>query len=177
RLIGKIKNRRFTRAWQPLLPTLQGAEILPDRGGGAASSWLTGTYRGRPVFAQMTPDVGHGGTSDTAGYENRWDTGLRDLTGGHDWSVQWSTAILGIGTTGWSFRSDDPALAARLERSAVRALADSLGRGRIAYSARARTLVLHQDIRPLWVPPPDRFRHELDVLLRMADEVAPLNPP
>jgi hypothetical protein len=41
--------------------------------------------------------------------------------------------------------------------------------------ARTATLVLHQDIRPLWAPTPARFQHELDVLLELAAAAAPLN--
>ena len=175
RIVGRVKNGRFERAWRPLLATIDGAEVVADRGGGAASSWLTGTYRGAAVFAHMTPDVRHGGQIHTVGLENRWEAGVRDLPGARDWSVRWSDSVLGIGTTGWTVRADDAALAAGLERAGVREIAAPLGRGTIEYRARPATLVLHQDIRPLRVPAPARFRQELDVLLELAAVVAPLN--
>lgn len=173
-MIGRMKNRRFERAWRPLMSSIDGAEVVADNGGGA-SSWLTGTYRGTPVFAQMTPDVRHGGAIQTSGLENRWEAGVRELPGKHDWSVVWSQAVFGFGETGWTVRTDDPALGARLENAGVREIAASLGRGAIRYGARPQTLVLHEDIRPLWTPDAARFQQELDVLLELAAVAAPLN--
>lgn len=175
RAVGRFRNRRFAQAWRPLMGTLDGAKVVADGGGGAASSWLTGTYRGTDVFASMTPDVRHAGPLHSPGHENRFETGVRGLAGAHDWSVRWTTATLGIGTTGWHVASGDRELAARLEHAGVRALVAPLGRGEIRYGARPATLVLHQDVRPLLAPPPERFRQELDVLLRLAEVAAPLN--
>ncbi len=174
-VLGRFKNRRFDRAWRPLMETIDGAEVVADRGGGAASSWLTGTYRGTPVFASMTPNVGHAGPIFIAGKENRFETGVRDLPGARDWSVDWTEAMLGIGTTGWTVHAGDPALVARLEHAGVTEIAARLGRGAVRYRAQPATLVLHQDIRPLWTPTPARFQQELDVLLELAAVAAPLN--
>ena len=168
KLLNKFKNSRFEKAWRPIESVLDGAEVVPDQGGGGASSWLTGTYRGVPVFAQMTPNVGKGGSLDTRGHENRWDTGVRDLAGANDWSVIFREALLGFGTTGWTIDSDDAALTERLEHAGLREIAARVGRGEFRYRVEPATLVLHQDIRPLWVPLPDRFRTELDVLVEMA---------
>ena len=173
-MIGRVKNRRFEKAWRPIMPVIEGAEVVADRGGGA-SSWLTGSYRGTPVFAQMTPDVARGGQIDTRGYENRFETGVRELTGAQDWSVRWTKSMLGFGTTGWSINAADSALAARLESAGVREIVAPLGRGEVNYRAQPATLVLHQDIRPRWVPEPARFQQELDVLVQLAAVAAPLN--
>jgi hypothetical protein len=175
KVIVRLKNAKFERAWRPLMPVLTGAKVVADQGGGGASSWLTGTYRGTSVFAEMTPDVGRGGLTDSPGYENRFETGVRDLAGASDWSVRWSEQFLGFGTTGWVVSSDDPVLTEKLERAGVRELVASLGRGEVRYRTFTSTLVLHQDIRPLWVPPPERFRTELDVLLELAAVAGPLN--
>lgn len=53
-LLNRFKNRRFHQAWLPLVPLLNGKII--DDGGGAATSWLSGTYRGQPVRAAMIPN-------------------------------------------------------------------------------------------------------------------------
>ena len=177
RLIARLRNARFTRDWAELVPTLVGAEVVPVRGGGAASSWLTGRYRGASVFASMTPDVGSGGSSDVHRLENRFETGLRELRGAHDWSVEWTEAVLGLGRTGWQLRADDAALRERLERAGVREIVGPLGRGAVRFGARAGTLVLHQDIRPYRTLPAERFRQSLDVLLRLSEVAGPLNRP
>src|SRR5689334_20548661 len=51
--IATLKNARFTKAWAPLVPVIQGT-VVHD-GGGASTSWLTGTWQGRKVQASMTP--------------------------------------------------------------------------------------------------------------------------
>jgi hypothetical protein len=174
RIVNRFQNRRFERAWRPLMPLLGGAKVVAEPGA-AASSWLTGTYRGATVRAEMTPDVGHSSAIEMAGYENRFETGLRDIKGAADWSVAWKEAILGFGTTGWTIWAADSALEARLHGAGIREVVAPLGRGSIEYSARSATLVLHQDIRPLWAPGPVRFQFELDVLLELAAVTAPLN--
>lgn len=52
KLIYTFKASRFTKAWGPLIPIIQGT--VANDGGGAATSWLTGTYRGKKVQASMT---------------------------------------------------------------------------------------------------------------------------
>ena len=52
-VLNKWKNARFRQAWAPLVPIINGK--VEDDGGGAASSWLAGTYQGQPVYARMTP--------------------------------------------------------------------------------------------------------------------------
>jgi hypothetical protein len=53
-VISRFKNRRFTAAWAPLVPIIGGKVV--DDGGGAATSWLTGTFQGRSVHAVMIPN-------------------------------------------------------------------------------------------------------------------------
>lgn len=52
-LISRFKNARFEKEWQPLVPLING-KVVND-GGGAATSWLTGTYQGKSVYASMIP--------------------------------------------------------------------------------------------------------------------------
>ena len=174
-MISRFRNRQFARAWQPVMTVLQKPKIVADQQV-AASSLLTGTYRDVPVYASMTPNVAHGAAIDTRGLENRWEVGVRELPGASDWSIEWKRSILGLGETGWAVQTDDPALASRLEGAGVRDIPASLGPLRIEYRRQAATLAAHQDIRPLWAPSADRFRHELDVLLELAAVAAPLNP-
>src|ERR1700712_982731 len=60
--IGKtaawFKNRRFASMWSPLLPVLGDARITGDSGA-AATSRLSGTYRGANVHALSSPNVAH----------------------------------------------------------------------------------------------------------------------
>ena len=175
RVIGRIKNGKFERAWRPIMPVIEGATVHVDRAGAAASSRLTGSYRGRSVVAEMAPDMSRSGSYDETGYENRWDVGVSEVPGAHDWTVRWKDAILGMGTTGWSISSEDDSLVERLERAGIRDIVAPLGRGDINYLASDRTLSLHEDIRPMWAPGPVRFRQELDVLVELAAAVTPLN--
>ena len=48
-LVNKVKNAKFARAWAPLRPVIEGSAVVED-GGGAATSWLTGTYQGLPLM-------------------------------------------------------------------------------------------------------------------------------
>lgn len=49
----KFKNARLTNAWGPLVSLVNG-KVVGD-GGGGTSSWLSGTYQGRPVVAKLAP--------------------------------------------------------------------------------------------------------------------------
>ena len=49
----KFKNARLTTAWGPLVGLVNG-EVVGD-GGGAASSWLSGTYQGGRWWPSWPP--------------------------------------------------------------------------------------------------------------------------
>lgn len=45
KVVASFKSSRFTKAWAPLVPVIQGTVV--HVGGGASISWLTGTWQGR----------------------------------------------------------------------------------------------------------------------------------
>lgn len=172
-LITSFKNRRFTKAWAPLIPMI-GGKVIAD-GGGAASSWLTGTYRGQPVVATMVPNRNR--FSGETGHDyNSFDVGLREVTGKQDWSVEYKTAILGFGQDGWQIKTDDPALRQRLQAAGLLDLVTAMGIETLKFTARNRRLELHEDAGPVWIPSPERFQQELEFLLTVARINAEVNP-
>jgi hypothetical protein len=100
-LINKFKNRRFTRAWTPLVPLIQGT-VHEDGGGGG---FLSGTYRGHKVRATTR-----------------------------------------------------------------------FGQPEVSYQARGKTLLYSEDVTPNWIPAPERFQEELELLLALARINAEVNP-
>ena len=165
-LINRFKNRRFTRAWAPLVPLIGGT--ITEDGGGAATSWLSGTWRGRRVRASMTPERNR--YSGESGHTyNYFEIALLDLPGGQDWQIEWKSSILGIGQEGWRIDTADPALAERLRAAGVVAVVERMGFEAVTYSARTKTLLFSEDAGPVWVSLPERFREELDALLQLAE--------
>jgi hypothetical protein len=172
--INKLKNRRFTRAWAPLVPVI-GGTIVED-GGGAASSWLTGTWRGRTVRAGLCPDRNRYQGESGARY-NSFEIAVLNLPGAADWRLEWKSPILGFGPEGWQIDSADAAVAERLRAAGAVALVERLGTPTVVYSRSARTLQFEEDAGPVWTPAPERFREELDILLQLAEIQERVNPP
>jgi hypothetical protein len=56
-------------------------------------------------------------------------------------------------------------------------MVERLGMPAIAYKAREKRLALSEDAGPVWVPAPERFRNEIDSLLRLAEVNQRVNPP
>ena len=172
-LINKFKNRRFDRAWSPLIPVIQG-KITQD-GGGATTSWLTGTYRGRRVQAIMTPDRNM--YSGESGHRyNSFEAAVLDVKGGQGWSIECKTPILGFGPEGWQIETKDQGLAERLRAAGAIALVERLGMPTVTFNARGKTLQLSEDAGPVWVPAPARFQEELEILLQLAEINERVNP-
>lgn len=172
-VLNRFKNARFTRAWVPLVPLIQG-RIVQD-GGGAATSWLTGTYRGQPVRATMIPERNR--YSGESGHRyNYFDAALLKVPGGQDWSIEYKTAVFGFGQTGWKITTEDKALEARLHASGIVSLIEGFGPESVAYNRRESTLLFSEDVTPRWVPTPERFQEELELLLRLAKVNEEVNP-
>lgn len=161
-LINRFKNARFARAWTPLAPLI-GGKVVAD-GGGAATGWLTGTYRGRRVVASMTPNRNL--YSGESGHRyNYFDVALLDVPGQQDWKIEYQTAILGFGQTGWRIVTKDKALEDRLNASGILATIANVGSDEVLYQARERKLLFTEDVTPQWIPTPERFQQELELLL------------
>lgn len=164
-LLNRFKNRRFTQAWRPLVRLING-KVIED-GGGAATSWLTGRYLGQPVRAAMVPNRNRY-SGESGHYYNHFEVALLEVPGRQDWSIEYKTPILGFGKTGWQIETDDAALRDRLIAYGVIHEVARFGSPEIKYQARAKTLLYSEDVTPLWVPGPERFQEELELLLRLA---------
>ncbi|HEX6904201.1 MAG TPA: hypothetical protein VF789_31115 [Thermoanaerobaculia bacterium] len=173
-LISRFKNARFAKAWKPLAPLIDG-KVVED-GGGAATSWLTGSYRGRRVVASMVPDRNRY-SEDSSGHRyNYFDVALLDMPGQQDWKIEHQTAILGFGQTGWRIVTKDKALEERLNASGILFAVSPFGSPEIAYSARDGKLQYSEDVTPQWIPTPERFQQELELLLTLAKVNEEVNP-
>lgn len=162
--ISRFKNARFAKAWTPLMPMIDGKPV--GDGGGAATSWLTGSYRGRRVVASMVPDRNR--YSGESGHRyNYFEVALLDVPGRQDWKIEYQTAILGFGQTGWRVVTQDKALEDRLNASGILATIGNSGAEEVLYSAREKKLIFAEDVTPRWIPTPERFQQELELLLAL----------
>jgi hypothetical protein len=182
KLLNSFQNARFTRAWTPLVTAIQGTVV--NDGGGAAASWLAGTYRGKPVQAEMVP--GRSVYSESGVKFNYFSVTLRDLAGKQDWSVAYKTPLFGMAKTGWQIRAEDKALEARLDQSGIVGAVARFGDPRslipfggptVAYKVRGRTLLYAEDVTPRWAPTPERFQQQLELLLVLAKVNEEVNKP
>lgn len=169
----KFKNARLTSAWGPLVGLVNG-KVVGD-GGGAASSWLTGTYRGRAIAAKIAPKLNK--HEDGGDHYNYFDVALRQAPGKVDWNVGYSRAILGMGQSGWQVKAKDAALEAALRAAGVAALVAPFGETpahfigeSLTYSAREQLLRYQTDITPRVAPTPQEFTAMLDMLFQV-DEI------
>lgn len=124
----KFKNARLTNAWGPLVGLVNG-QVVGD-GGGGATSWLTGAYKGRRVQASMIPNrnmYSSLGSDSTGGRYHHFDVALAETPGKQDWQLEYNRAILGVVQTGWRVKAKDPALEAALSAAGLLSLPGSLG--------------------------------------------------
>src|SRR5262245_18535623 len=110
KLLNRFKHRRYTRAWQPLIGTINGT-VHEDPLGGGASSWLAGQWKGHTIHAKMSPQVR---TMNASIHENRFSVGVAELTGRTNWRVDQR----GFPPT-LDVISDDRALESRLRDAGV----------------------------------------------------------
>jgi hypothetical protein len=172
-LVNRFKNSGFRKAWAPLIPMIQG-KVVED-GGGAATSWLSGTYRGRKVVASMTPSRNRYSGESGSRY-NYFDVALLDVPGGQDWQIEYKTAILGFGQTGWRVLTKDKALEDRLNASGILITIPNFRPDEVLYRARERKLLFAEDVTPQWIPTPERFQQELELLLALEKVNVEVNP-
>jgi hypothetical protein len=163
KVIYTFKNARFTKAWSPLVPIINGT-VVGD-GGGGSTSWLTGTWQGRRVRAIMTPDRNRYSGESGSRY-NEFGVELLDVPGAQDWTVGEDQRI----------ETKDPSLRQRLEASGILLMIEAFGSPTVEYRHRQGTLSFSEDAGSRWTPIPERFEAELEFLLRLAslnDEVNP----
>jgi hypothetical protein len=181
-VLNRFKNRKFAAAWRPLVPVIGGTVV--DDGGGAATSWLTGRFEGRPVHASMTPNRNR--TSEGGGLTyNYFDVALNDVPGRIGWQIRYAAGgVLPFGKASWYVEADDPAVAERLLRAGVLEMVRPLAEARaipptlatVRYDRGGATLTYCEDAGAQWIPSPERFREQLALLLRLASVNADINP-
>jgi hypothetical protein len=159
-VLNRVKNARFARTWEPLR-TLIGGTVVND-GGGAATSWLTGTYKGRSVCATISP--GRNRYPDETGFRyNYFDVALLETPG----------------KSGWRLRerpiAEDKALEQRLRDAGAMATLATIGRAEAIYDERQRKLMIVQEAGSEKVPRPEHFEAQLNILLRLAEINAAVN--
>jgi hypothetical protein len=115
--------------------------------------------------------------SDDSGHRyNHFDVALLDVPGQQDWKIEYKTAILGFGQTGWRIVTKDKALEDRLNASGILATIANFGSDGVQYQARERKLLFTEDVTPRWIPTPERFQQELELLLGLAKVSEEVNP-
>ena len=155
KVIYTFKNARFAKAWLPLVPIIHGT-VVGD-GGGAATSWLTGTWQGRRVQASMIPGRNRYSGESGSRY-NHFAVELLDVPGHLDWRIGEDQRI----------ETKDPSLRQRLEASGILLMIEAFGSPTVEFNRRQGMLSFSEDAGSRWIPTPERFEAELGLLLRLA---------
>jgi hypothetical protein len=173
RLIVRFQQARYAAAWGPIASVIDGT-VVRDTGGGA-TSYLSGTYRGRRVRATMMPDRNRYSGDNGNDRYNDFEVMLLDVVGGSNWRLEHHTPVFGFGKSGWQLDADDPAVAERLRRA--NPAARLYGAPTIVYDRRGRSLALRDEVTPHIVPTPEAFTGQLELLLALAALNAEVNAP
>lgn len=180
----KFKNARMGKAWGPLVQFVDG-KVVGD-GGGGATSWLVGTYKGRKVQASMVPDrnvySSIGDSSSSGAKYNYFEVGLADEPGLHDWSVTFDRKFLGRGREGWRVQAANPATQSALEAAGIISVIAPYGEpathfslATLDYNRREKLLLYRYDAGSSWTPSPRVFAEQLEMLLKVSAINAQVN--
>ena len=182
----RFKNARLASEWGPLVAMVNG-KVVGD-GGGGATSWLVGTYKGRPIQASIVPDhnmyssLTDTGSSPSERY-NYFEVALTDVPGAADWRIAHGQKTLGIGQEGWRLQSADPAVEAGLTAANVVALVAAQGTPPrhmnlpiVQYQRSQGQLLYRADVSPRRAPTPEQFGQLVDMLLQLMEVNARVNP-
>lgn len=168
-VIGKttsaFTNRKFARAWEPLVPIVNGTVSFDS--GASASSSLYGQYNGHRVHANMVPQRNKYEHSPGERF-NYFDVGLKDIPGAHDWTIRHNQKVLGMGYDGWRVHSLDAAEQQRVESWGLTSVLAMLGAPQLEFDAATQTLMISNDITPNLVVTAADFKDLLDLLVRVA---------
>ena len=169
-LLSRFKNARFRKAWASLQILIDGKVV--DDGGGAATSWLTGTYQGYQVQARMAPQRNSG---ETGPRFNDFAVALAQVKGEQDWtfSVRSSPEP---GKSPWRVTADTTAVAQRLERAVIENMLPGLGYPKISFRQQSGLLEYQVDVTPALVPTPELFARTLQFLVWLEGVNREANP-
>jgi hypothetical protein len=152
--IIKLKHAWYASAWRPLAPIISGT-VRPN---GGDTTWLIGTWKGKPIHARMTPRARD---SDSDTYQSFFAVGVVELDGATNWDCEPATGLT----------STDPEIRRRLHDAGIAERVQAVGSCMVAYDHQARTLFIGQDMHPRWCP----RREEFVVLLDLATDLAIIN--
>lgn len=165
RTLSAITNRKYAKAWAPLVPLVQGTVVFDQ--GAAASSSLHGSYKGHVVHAHMVPQRNKYQHSNTGRY-NYFSITLKDVPGAHDWRIYHDTKVFGLGRDGWQVTCrENDALRAKLEASGISGVLAMLGTPQLEFDKDRHTLEFSNDITPNLVLTPTDFTDVLELLIRL----------
>jgi hypothetical protein len=154
----KRSHARYTEAWGPLLPLVEG--------GSSKGSRMTGTYQGMPVSARVRA-VSDSDNSNTTYF---FEASLTGAAVGRDWAIRYGgQKLLGFGEKVWHVTTKDDALKARLEGSGEFADVAQLGYPTVTYKARRGEILYSEQVSGMFdIPRPERFSAQLELLARLA---------
>ncbi len=163
--VARVKNRWFAGVWSPLVPLLDGAQVMGD-GGVATTSRLSGRYRGASVHALMTPNVqrNHYAQHDNG---NQFDVVIENVPGAEDWSIVWELGLPLVRDASWVVRPSGSPLGDRLVSAGVIAHVEPFGRASTHYRARDQVIEWSGFIEPRVILSPEQFRQLLDALVAL----------
>lgn len=172
--IYRVKNAMLTREWTPLRPLIDGGGTIAGDGGGGATSWLSGKYRGRRIQASMSPGVSKY-SGESGHYANRFTVAVLDVSGAENFRITDAPSLPRFWQSEWRADAKNEVLRQALEAAGVVPRVSAFGEVEVSYNRSTRMLELVEDVSPLKVPPRERFQQELDLLIELADIVQPLN--
>lgn len=172
--IYRVKNAILTREWTPLRPLIDGGGTITGDGGGAATSYLTGKYRGRRVRASMSPDAAKY-SGESGHYANRFTVALLDVPGANHFKITSAPSLPRFWQSEWRVDAANEALREALAATDAVARVSAFGDVEVSYNRSTRMLELVEDVRPSKVPSRDRFQQELELLIELAALVEPVN--
>jgi hypothetical protein len=168
----KFENTKVTKAWLPLQPVINGD--IENNGSRVftfakeasnAASWLIGSYNGKKILASIYPNK-------RKYYFNRWDrynyfsVAILELEGKKDWKIIFKQPA-GKEKSGFSIIADKE-LEQRLLNAGVLDLVTTVNNAGVGYYAGSRLLQLSDTVIQSWTPTPEKFKQELELLLKMA---------
>jgi hypothetical protein len=172
RLFAAWHNRRYTAAWAPLVPLING-QVRNNTGGDV--SWLDGAFKGQSVHVSMSPNSGRSRFRGDNSRYNDFSIELTGVAGQLDWQIKYPSASLLVPSEGWRVVTQDPKFEAHLQASGIIVELAKFGRPSFKFDARTQTLTYREDITPYWIPTPQRFEEILAFLLRLSASSAPQN--